>query len=162
MKYILIAGVVILALFLVVLSQIPLAIEPLTEMYFENHTKLPVYIFPNQSYNFSFTIRNLEYQKMRYYYDVSAFDENETLISEIDSGEFILENNQSSTLFKDFILNRGFARAKVVVQLDKDISLETPEFKKKLWWPDPNYPMQIDIHFWVEEITGPKIIITPD
>ena len=28
----------------------------------------------------------------------------------------------------------------------------TPEFKTKLWWPDPNYPTKIDIHFWVDEV----------
>ena len=28
----------------------------------------------------------------------------------------------------------------------------TPEFKTKLWWPDPNCPMEIDIHFWVDEV----------
>jgi len=158
MKYVLIAGAVILAVFLVVLSQIPLGIEPLTELYFENHTSLPKYIFPDQSYNFSFTVHNLEYQKVRYAYAVHAINENETPLAEIDSGEFILDNNASATIAEGFNLGRGFTRSKLIVQIQKDLSLETPSFRKKLWWPDPNYPESIDIHFWSEEITGPVII----
>ena len=65
MKTVVIGGVAILAVFLLVLLFIPLGIEPLTEVYFENHTTLPAYLFLDKPYNFSFTIHNLEYQEMK-------------------------------------------------------------------------------------------------
>ena len=68
MKYIIIAGVVILVAFLIVLSFIPLGIEPLTELYIENHTELPKNVYLNKTYNFSFTANNLEYQDVEYEY----------------------------------------------------------------------------------------------
>jgi hypothetical protein len=160
MKYVLIWGIILLAVFLFVLAFIPLGIEPLTEVYFENHTKLPVYVFLDNPYNFSFTVHNLEYQRMRYTYTIDAYDENNTFLFNVDEDEFILEDNQSVTVGERFIMDNPFHRAKIVVNVNKDLSLETPKFKKKLWWPDPNYPMSIDVHFWVEEIEGTQIIIT--
>jgi len=151
MKYIIIAGAVILAIFLLVLTQIPLGIEPLTEMYFENHTSLPKYLFLNNPDNFSFTVHNWEYQKMRYLYTVAFYDENDNFLYNIDSGEIILENNESKTIPEQLTMYNHFQRTKVLVNIEKDLSLETPDFKNKLWWHDPNYPMQIDIHFWIEE-----------
>jgi hypothetical protein len=160
MKTIVIAGIAILAVFLIVLAFIPLGIEPLTEVYFENHTTLPAYLFLDKPYNFSFTIHNLEYQDMRYVYNIGVYDENNTFKYSLDSGEIYLFNNESTTIHEKFVMNEPFGRADIVVNITKDLSLETPSFKKKLWWPDPNYPMNIDIHFWVEEITGPTITIT--
>ena len=160
MKYIIISAVAILVIFLIVLTQIPRGIEPLTELYFENHTTLPAYLFLNKPYNFSFTVHNLEYQEMRYYYTVSAYDENGTFLYNLDSGDFILQNNESQTIPEEFTMANHFSRQQIVVTVNKDLSLETPEFKKKLWWPDPNYPMTVDIHFWIEEITGPQITFT--
>jgi len=160
MKTVLIAGIVIVGIFLIVLAFIPLGIEPLTEVYFENHTALPAYLFLDKPYNFSFTIHNLEYQKMRYEYSIDAYSENDTLLYNIDSGELLMFDNETKTTNEQFIMNNTFNRTKIVVNVTKDLSLEDPKFKHKLWWPDPNYPMSIDIHFWVEEITGPQIIIT--
>lgn len=162
MKKVFIAGIVILTLFLIVLSFIPLGIEPLTEVYFENHTSLPAYLFLDKPYNYSFTVHNLEYQKMRYYYNISTYNEENEFLYPMDSGEFILEYNETKTISEEFTMKEHFNRTKILVNIEKDLSLEIPSFKKKLWWPDPNYPMNIDIHFWVEEITGPTIIITKD
>jgi hypothetical protein len=160
MKAILIGGIVILGIFLFILAFIPLGIEPLTEVYFNNHTALPAYLFLDKPYNYSFTVHNLEYQRMRYEYSVDAFDESDKLLYNLDKGEFILEDNQSVRVDDRLIMDEHFNRTKIVLNVQKDLSLETPAFKKKLWWPDPNYPMSIDIHFWVEEIRGPVIIIT--
>ena len=162
MKIVFIAGIVILGIFLIVLSFIPLGIEPLTEVYFEDHTMLPAYLFLNQTYNYSFTVHNLEYQEMKYYYTINAYDENNTLLYKMDEGEIHLYNNESKTIYEEFIMRDSFDRTSIVINIEKDLSLETPAFKKKLWWPDPNYPMNIDIHFWVEEIRGPTITITTD
>lgn len=162
MKWVLIGGIAILAIFLIVLSFIPLGIEPLTELYFENHTSLPSNIFLNKPYNFSFTIHNLEYQQMGYNYTVNAYDENDTLLFSVDSGNVILDDNQTTTILENFSASKHFGRMEVVVDIKKDDLGIVPDFKKKLWWPDPNYPTEIDIHFWVDEIVGTKIIITPD
>ena len=159
MKYVAISGVIIIAIFIIVLTQIPLGIEPLTEVYFENHTTLPAYLFLKTPYNYSFTINNLEYQQMRYLYNVSAYDEEDNYLYTLDSGEFILENNESTTINNNFTMNSHFNRTKIQVNIEKDLSLETPEFKTKLWWPDPNYPMNIDIHFWIEEVAGTTVTI---
>lgn len=161
MKYIIIAGIVILAIFLAVLSQIPKGIEPLTEMYLENHTDLPKNVYLNKMYNFSFTVRDLEYQNMRYDYTIDVFDVNNTLLFNIADGNFILVNNESKTITENYIFDKSFERAKIEVNITK-IKIEKPWFEKKFWWPDPNYPSNIDIHFWVDEIVQTKIIIIPD
>lgn len=149
MKAVLISAVIIFGIFLAVLSQIPIGIEPLTELYFEEHTSLPKSVALNETVKFKFTIRNLEYQKMRYFYNVSAFNETGDYLFSINSGEIILEDNTSITLDEEFTFVSNFNRSRIRVEIIKDLSLENPEFKEKLWWPDPNYPMDIDIHFWV-------------
>lgn len=163
MKYILIAALAILIVFLAVLSQIPLGIEPLTELYFENHTKLPKHIFLNKSYNFSFTTHNLEYQDMKYEYVINVFNESNEILYELDRGELSLANNESATIYRSFNINKSFDRAKINIELKKIRIGEEPEFRKKMWWPDPNLEnITINIHFWVEEIKGPTITIIPD
>lgn len=44
--------------------------ETFTELYFENHLKLPSTIKIGEKYPFSFTIHNLEYKTMNYPYEV--------------------------------------------------------------------------------------------
>lgn len=162
MKYVLIGAIVILAIFLIVLSQIPLGIEPLTELYFENHTSLPKIIFLNKPYNFSFTVHNLEYQDMRYDYNVSGFDENGTFVYDFDSGEIYLSNNETKTIYENFSMKNHFGKMKININIKKDDLGIVPDFKKKFWWPDPNYPNEINIHLWMEEIVGTTIKIIPD
>ena len=161
MKYVIIAGAIILAVFLIVLSFIPLGIEPHTELYLENHTELPKNVYLNKIYNFSFTTHNLEYQDVEYNYSINAYDVNNTLLFKIGEGKFVLSNNESESIEADYAFDKPFYRAKIEVIIGKNLIGE-PEFKRKLWWPDPNYPMEIDIHFWVDEIVKTQIIITPD
>jgi len=162
MKYILIAGLGILAIFLAVLSQIPIGIEPLTELYFENHTELPKHLFLEKTYNFSFTIHNLEEQDMDYDYTIEVFDNEGNFMFEINKGSFFLANEEYQTFEQDFRFIRNFDRARINIKIIKNPPEEEPWFKKKLWWADPNYPTEINIHFWVEEIVGPTITIIPD
>lgn len=161
MKYIIIAGVLIILVFLGVLHYIPIGIEPLTELYIENHTDLPQNVFLNKSHNFSFTTHNLEYQVVDYEYTINAYDVNGTLISNIGYGEFALGNNYSQTINSEYVFNKPFDRAEIEVKIYKNL-IGTPEFKRKLWWPDPNYPMEIEVHFWVDEIVQTRITITED
>jgi hypothetical protein len=162
MKKVLIAGILIIIGFLVVLSFIPLGIEPLTEVYFENHTLLRANSFPNTDYNFSFTVHNLEYQDMRYEYNINVYSETDWFLGEIDSGELFLGNNMSKTIPGSYNLAKGFDRARIQINITKDDLGIVPDYKKKLWWPDPNYPTEIDIHFWTDEIVGPTITFTDD
>ena len=161
MKKVLVAGVIILAIFIVVLQFIPLGIEPLTELYFENHTALRANIFPGERYNFSFTIRNLEYQDMGYDWRVLVFRGDEFWY-ELDSGRVEVGDNESIMISQSYFLSKGFGRARVQIDVEKDHLGIVPDFKKKLWWSDPNYPNSIDIHFWVDEIVGPTITVVPD
>ena len=155
------AGIVIVVAFLAVLSFIPLGIEPLTELYIENHTSLPINVYLNKTYNFSFTTHNLEYQDVEYDYVVDAFDVNNTFLYHIDEGKFTLANNETKTISENYVFKKPFDRAQINIVITKNLIGE-PEFKRKLWWQDPNYPTKIDIHFWVDEIVQTKIIITPD
>jgi len=153
MKYIIIAGVVIVLGFLIALQFIPLGIEPLTEVYFENHTKLPNVIFLNKTYNFTFTVHNLEYMPMDYKYNIDA----EFLGGNfnMDSGTFSLQNNESTQITENFQFHDHFEKAKIRIEISrlKDNPLQR----------DPNLKNQtIDIHFWIEEYVPTKIIITPD
>lgn len=152
MKYVLASSLVILIIFLAVLSMIPKGIEPLTELYFENHTLLPKYIFPNHDYNFSFTIHNIEYTDMDYNYTINALNNSGAVIYKISEGKFSLANNKSKTIFKKFKLPKYFGRAEINIQLNKITSGGKINAERRFWWPDPNYPNKIDIHFWVEEI----------
>lgn len=161
MKIIIISGIVIIAAFLIVLSFIPLGIEPLTELYINNHTDLPKNVYLDKTYNFSFTTHNLEYQDVAYNYTVKAYDVNGTLISELYSGTFTLPHNESKTIKAEYRFHEPFKSAKIEVKITKNLIGE-PDFKRKLWWMDPNYPTVIDVHFWVDEIVQTQIIIVPD
>ncbi len=153
MKHIIIAGIAIISIFIIILQFIPLGIEPLTEMYFENHTILPVYIFPDKPYNFTFTIHNLEYIDMDYLYNITIQYNSKT--EEYDTKSITLKNNESQLFLNIFSLPRNFEKAKISIEL---IKLTENKMQK-----DPNLKnITIDLHFWVEEITGPKIIIIPD
>ena len=150
MKFIFITAGIILIGFLIYLHFIPIGIEPLTELYFENHANLPKNIEVGKKYSFVFTIHNLEYRDMNYTYNVSAFDNEGNLIFELDKGDIFLKNNESKTFYKDFKFNKPFDRAKINVKIVKN-EMGEPLFKKKLWWEDPNKIDEINIHFWVKE-----------
>lgn len=161
MKYIFVSGILILTGFLVALSYIPLGIEPLTEVYIENHEQLPKNLFLKKDYGFYFTINNLEYQDVEYEYVVEALNERGEVISGIGEGKVTLSHEESETICQEYSFKEEFKRAKIQVTVKKTFIGE-PEFKKKLWWEDPNYINEIKVHFWVEEIVQTKIIITED
>lgn len=157
MKYIIISGIVILAVFLTILIMIPKGIEPLTEMYFENHTSLTKYTFLNASHNFTFTIRNLEYTPMDYELVIEAINESDAVLFEIDRKNITLQDNESASFYEEFIFPKPFGRAKINILLNKITSGNDINAERPFWWGDENYPNTINVHFWVEEITGPTI-----
>ena len=141
MKYVFISGIIILIGFVIALHFIPIGIEPLIEVYIENYTSLPKFIFSDRFYNFTFTVHNLEYKEMNYTYNVWAQYGNQTW--QINEVNFTLQNNQTSSFFEIFSLEKNFDKAKMIVNVKKDNN------------------KTIDIDFLVEEIKGPTITITP-
>ncbi len=128
MKFVIISAIVILTVFIFALTRIPIAIEPLTELYFEDHTKLPQNISLDKEYSFQFTIRNLENKDMAYPYSVTKEYSNK--IGIIDNAEIFLKNDETKTVTEKFKITEPFDRAKIKVNL-----------KNK----------NQDIHFWVEK-----------
>ena len=94
---------------------------------------------------------------MDYEYIIQAFNESGDLIEELNRGWTTLANNESTSINETFIFDKPFERAKVNVLLNKLTSGNEANAKRRFWWKDENYPDSINIHFWVEEITGPKI-----
>jgi hypothetical protein len=99
--------------------------ETFTELYFENHTELPLLIAspneftwyknPNTNlYQFSFTIHNLENKDMVYKYEVYSFEDEQIII---DQGNVLIKNNQSKTITENFTLPSDALRTKVTVNL---------------------------------------------
>jgi hypothetical protein len=150
MKFV-VAGVVFLIVgFFFVLNDIPVGVEPLTEVYFEDHLEIPAQVRSNDIQEFSFVVRNLEYRDVRYYYNVGVFGENGELLKSIDAGSVELEHDESLSLDERYFLDEGFDRAKVEVRLEKEF-LGDVEVDGKYWWADSNYPKEISIHFWFDE-----------
>lgn len=115
--------------------------ESFTELYFENHTELPVLLAaPNQYswyknsstylYTFSFTIHNLENKDMLYRYEVYSFENGRNTI---DQGEVFIKNNESKTITENFTLPRDYTRTKVIVNLinkNQHLSFWMEEYNK--------------------------------
>lgn len=160
MRYVIIVFLGILAIFLIVLMETPIGIEPLTEVYFEAHEKLPKHIFLKKPYEFSFTINNLEHQDVEYSYVVEAYNVNGELIKEINRGTVTLSHEEKETISQELMIEEKFEKARISVKVTKEYIGE-PEFKRKLWW-EGNQVKKINIHFWVEEIVGTTITITED
>ncbi|MEX0616717.1 MAG: hypothetical protein WD231_02790 [Candidatus Woykebacteria bacterium] len=89
--------------------------ETFTELYFENHTKLPHKFDPITKQSFSFTIHNLEYKDMTYSYEVYLLAS--VSAQTIDKGTIKLSQNGNKTINENVVLNSNIGRAKVVVNL---------------------------------------------
>lgn len=156
MKCIIIAFVIILAGFIITLIFIPIGIEPLTELYFNNHTKITAYAFLRHAYTYSFSVHNLEYMDMNYSYSIiQQVNDSAQRPILLNYGNFSLANNQTASFNESIIFMNHFGKAKITVRVDK---LNDNPYQK-----DPNLKnISLFIHFWAEEATGMQIIITPD
>jgi hypothetical protein len=67
--------------------------ERLTELYYENHTKLPIAYTPDAAQSFAFTVHNLEYATTDYMYQVTQSSEDGTQTKELANGSFTLAQN---------------------------------------------------------------------
>ncbi len=90
--------------------------ETFTELYFEDHLKLPKDTILEKSNSFKFTIHNLEYKDMDYPYEVYIAS-NGAKLQMIDKGTFTLKHDQYQTVLERYTLDEEIKRAKVVVDL---------------------------------------------
>jgi hypothetical protein len=90
--------------------------ETFTELYFEDHLKLPKDTILEKSNSFKFTVHNLEYKDMDYPYEVYIASSGGKL-QMIDKGTFTLKHDQYQTVLERYTLEEEIKRAKVVVDL---------------------------------------------
>ena len=94
--------------------------ETFTELYFENHLKLPNTITPPQESLFKFTVHNLEYKDMEYPYevyikclDIGCNGDKQM----IDEGKFTLKYGEYKTIDENFTITLPTARVEVIANL---------------------------------------------
>ncbi len=100
--------------------------EPFTELYFEDHLKLPQVYKTNANNSFRFTVHNLEYKTYTYDYYIKAIASDSARI--ISKGSFTLKNDESKTIKERISTEEANQRTKILIDLDN---------KKQ------------SIHFWV-------------
>ncbi|MDP3727887.1 MAG: DUF1616 domain-containing protein [bacterium] len=91
--------------------------ESFTELYFEDHTNLPSTIALGETYDFSFSIHNLEQETTNYEYVVYIVEEDGTTTL-VDSSSIKLKNEETATIGESFTLEDSFTTAKLVVELN--------------------------------------------
>lgn len=89
--------------------------EALTELYFEDHNKLPIVTQPGVPFTFRFTIHNMENKSMDYSYTV--VEQSGTVNSLVKSGELSLKDNELKTLDQTVELASGATKTKISVNL---------------------------------------------
>jgi hypothetical protein len=89
--------------------------ETFTELYFEDHLKLPTTLVPNKEYSFKFTIHNLENKEMNYKYQVYVEDANQKFL--LDNDSVVIKKDESKTIPETLHLPGLNTKAKVVINL---------------------------------------------
>ncbi len=115
MKVVIGSAIILLAVLVIGVSVIPKNNEPLTELYFDDHTNLPKEAEINKEYNFSFTVHNLEYKKMLYDYEITLEYDNKKFL--VIRGTLELENEETQQIKSGFTIKQEFERAKITVNI---------------------------------------------
>jgi len=89
--------------------------EPFTELYFEDHLKLPKLHKINEPYSFKFTVHNLENKDFTYNYLVTATASDSASI--LDKGKFSLKSDQSKTFKENFRIRLPYQKVKFNIDL---------------------------------------------
>ena len=89
--------------------------ETFTELYFEDHLKLPDKVSASKTYAFKFTIHNLENKDMEYPYQVYIKTDNQKYT--INSNNVSIKNNEYKTISETFSIPKIAGRSAVVVNL---------------------------------------------
>lgn len=114
----------IITLIVVVLTIIILTAQktgPFTELYFSNHNELPMNIRLTQSYEFNFTIHNMEHTSRGYHYTAYIGYNNKDI--KIMESDVWLSHNQSITIPVAFKIDEPFEEAELSINLnDKKIN----------------------------------------
>ncbi len=114
--------------------------ERLTELYYENHTKLPTTFTVETPLQFSFTAHNLEYQTATYYYTISQSSEDGKKSQTLSSGSFTLPQDAYHTqpiVVAPVYQSQFSARSQITTTIKADIT----------GGPAVNE----SIHFWVSK-----------
>ena len=106
--------------------------ETFTELYFENHQTLSKQTEIQKAQTFSFTIHNVEYNKMTYPYEV-YIEDTEGNRAEILKDIVVLNHDEKKTIPVYYELLQPLTRAKVVVNL-----------------PTKNQ----EIHYWIGDLNN--------
>lgn len=89
--------------------------ERFTELYFEDHMNLPKKAVKDESYEFRFTIHNLEYKPVNYIYEVSIkHGDNKQLL---ETKKITLIQNEYKTIPIYYKITEKIDRAKIVINL---------------------------------------------
>ena len=96
--------------------------ETFTELYFENHLKLPSTVKVGEKYTFSFTVHNLEYKTRSYPYEVYLDTNGQNQY--IEKSSFILKQNSYKTIIENFSVNLATKSAVVVSLINKNQSID--------------------------------------
>lgn len=89
--------------------------ETFTELYFENHIKLPSLVDLGRKQMFSFTIHNLEARNMSYSYEV--YIDTNGIQKPVDVKTIAIKDNGYTTIPESFTLTTAADRSVVVVNL---------------------------------------------
>ncbi|MFA6005263.1 MAG: hypothetical protein WC775_02140 [Patescibacteria group bacterium] len=90
--------------------------ETFTELYFEDHLKLPTRIIPEEEQTFKFTVHNLEYTDMEYPYTVKATGA-DGYQQVLQTGTFVLIHDAYITKKITYSIGENHDRVKVEVNL---------------------------------------------
>jgi len=85
-----------------------------TELYFNNHTSLPVRTISSEAYGFDFTIHNFQHRNMTYPYEV--YMETDTKKVQLSHGSITLAHNELKTTPVKFVA-RNDRMSKITVNL---------------------------------------------
>ncbi len=89
--------------------------ETFTELYFEDHTKLPHTLTVSEQYSFRFTIHNLENRDMNYPYEFYVDLGKDKLM--LDKGNVFIKKDGYKTISRTFVVNDVLKRSRFVVNL---------------------------------------------
>lgn len=114
--------------------------ERLTELYFTDHTKLPVTYSAGQPYTVAFTIHNIEYRTTDYRYRIEQSRENGSDSHTLASGTIKLEYDVTREIITPITYRASDPRSKIHVIIEYDTI--------KLGDTSPSRQQQ-EINYWV-------------
>jgi hypothetical protein len=116
MKYVIGAGIVLLAVLIAGINLIPGYEEPLTELYFSDHLNLPTAAAVDEPIRFSFTIHNLEGEDMVYEYAIEVVYDD--AVHSVVEDSVVIADGFSETVDTAVAITEPFERARVEVLLE--------------------------------------------